>query len=514
MTLIVLLLTGCLAYSQSMDMQYIHEGIGFAAGGEFGRAKAEFERAVHADSLDYYAEIYLEVAEDALEEKISREAAIRIFQAMAYDEFTDFDAKIAKLDSAATLVSGYPKVYVLRGLTFSNNDFFDDAISDFDRALELNSNEVYAYYGRGFVYYLTERLTNAVIDLKKALELRPVFPQARLTLGIVYDFAGRYDAAIMEFDKILELHGSYPDVYYYRGNVYFNMGDTVSAISDYSKAIEQNPEDLDALINRGALYSGRGLYDQALSDFDRALYLDSTNVLAYFNKASVLEKAGDKDAAVEAYGRVLRYASPQNAPEVSAARERLAELKYPGYVRTFYLLAYGGWGKPTGEISKIWNESFLSIPATEIYRNSIQLGLVGGMRRRNFFAEISLEGGFLSLTGKGKEMIKIELNDDRNVEFEFFSVELTVGKYFPVDSRFLPFISFAGGIVIQTLGFEGEEGTEEKAGIGVAFKAGADCYPGKTRQFFLRPGIRYQVDVTNVGVPNVFTLYLGIGLSF
>lgn len=514
MILIVLLFTGCLAYSQSMDPQYIHEGIGFAARGEFERAKVEFERALHADSLDYYAEIYLKIAEDALEQKINREAAIHIFQAMTYDELTHFEERIAELDKAAELAPDYPKIYVIRGLAFSSNDLFDDAISDFDRAVELNSNEVYAYYGRGFVYYLTDRLTNAVIDLKKALELRPAFPQARLILGIVYDFAGRYDAAIMEFDKILELHGSYPDLYYHRGNVYFNMGDTVSAISDYSKAIEQNPEDADALINRGTLYGDQGFYDKAISDLDRAINLDSTNVLAYFNKASVLEKAGDKDAAAETYEYVIRHASPHNSREVSVARQRLSELKYPGYVRMFYLLAYGGWGRPTGEISKIWNEMFLSIPATEIYRNSLQLGFVGGMRRKNFFAEASLEGGFLSLTDKGKEMIKTELNDDRKVEFEFFSLELTIGKYFPVTSRFLPYISVAGGIVIQTLRFEGEEAVEENAGLGIAFKAGVDYYPGKTRRYFLRPGIRYQVDVTEVGVPRVFTFYLGIGLSF
>jgi transcriptional regulator with XRE-family HTH domain len=93
-----------------------------------------------------------------------------------------------------------------------------------------------------------------------------------------------------------------------------------------------------------------------------------------------------------------------------------------------------------------------------------------------------------------------------------WSPEQTAGRLYPFRQYLRIYGAVSGGLLIQTLSFEGEMDADDDFGFGAALKAGLDYTLFKNPSVFVRLGSRYQVLAEGVGVPRTFTVFLGVGI--
>lgn len=148
-------------------------------------------------------------------------------------------------------------------------------------------------------------------------------------------------------------------------DIYIQLGRLTNAISILDRQLRVQPENPRALLNFGAVKGRMGQFAEALPYYDRVLKMDATDEIALFNRASANSKLDRLDAAQRDYETLLKVAkssyrtvamlglgdvhfrkknrrdgiryykdfikaSPEGAPEIGIARERIRLLESGG----------------------------------------------------------------------------------------------------------------------------------------------------------------------------------------
>ena len=79
------------------------------------------------------------------------------------------------------------KLYVQRGVAWSQTGDYDYAIGDFSKAIRLDPGNALAYYKLGIARETKGELSESLLDFKRCAELRPLDPDARTAIERVTD---------------------------------------------------------------------------------------------------------------------------------------------------------------------------------------------------------------------------------------------------------------------------------------------------------------------------------------
>ena len=79
------------------------------------------------------------------------------------------------------------KLYVQRGVAWSQTGDCDYAIGDFSKAIRLDPGNALAYYNLGIAREKKGELQESLLDFKRYAVLRPLDPDARTAIGRVTD---------------------------------------------------------------------------------------------------------------------------------------------------------------------------------------------------------------------------------------------------------------------------------------------------------------------------------------
>jgi tetratricopeptide (TPR) repeat protein len=115
---------------------------------------------------------------------------------------------------------------------------------------------------------------------------------------------------------------------------YQAKGDHTQAIADFTTALKLDPKDAEVYFNRGTSYITLRDTDRAFADFTKALEVSPKYANAYWKKAAIYEMRGDIIGAVEAYTEFIQYASPEHAPWIDFAKQKIRSLKQHEYPKT------------------------------------------------------------------------------------------------------------------------------------------------------------------------------------
>ena len=273
--------------------------------GQFREAKAEIEKVLESDRLNRMLEPLLKVAEDALNQKIARETAARLFKGEALDRLGMSDEAFTEFNNSVAGSPDYHIAYDIRGFAkVARKNDVDGGISDYGKSIQLNPKDIIAYNRRGVAYKINKEYDKAITDYNRALEIDPSYVKALKNRADAYSLKNQYDLAVADYDAALKLFPS-ENGYHGRGLVFYNEGLYERAISDYDKALGLNQKYIEAYISRGLAYMAQDKFDPALSDYNKALELDPYNENAYIARGNAYQNKGLYDQAISDYNRAI-----------------------------------------------------------------------------------------------------------------------------------------------------------------------------------------------------------------
>ncbi len=117
----------------------------------------------------------------------------------------DYGKAIADFSKAIDLAPDDPDAYINRGSAYARQMNFEEAIADYDKAIELREDDPNAYTGRGATYYLSKDYEQAIEDFDKAIELDPDYAGAYYNRGLAYNDNGDAEKARDDFEQAREL---------------------------------------------------------------------------------------------------------------------------------------------------------------------------------------------------------------------------------------------------------------------------------------------------------------------
>ena len=139
------------AYTSDASIEHYFKGIMYATQGKLKKAQKEFKKAIEIYPSHRLARKCLKIIEDALKNKLEKEAVISYF----------------------------------KGINYKWKSMSDKAIMEYKKAITINPNFVEAYneLGEMYVYCKKGMLDEAIAEFKKAITIDPDYAEAHYNLG-------------------------------------------------------------------------------------------------------------------------------------------------------------------------------------------------------------------------------------------------------------------------------------------------------------------------------------------
>jgi tetratricopeptide (TPR) repeat protein len=152
---------------------------------------------------------------------------------------------IADFNKAMQLDPTYAFAYNNRGDVFTLLGQFDRAMADFNRAIQLNPHYASPYYGRGHVYLFQGEFSKALAEYNGAMEIEPGDAENYNNRGTAYRGLGNYEKALEDFNKSIQLEPDYALAYRNLGSTYFFLGQFDKAKASYEPVLGMNSSSQD-----------------------------------------------------------------------------------------------------------------------------------------------------------------------------------------------------------------------------------------------------------------------------
>jgi tetratricopeptide (TPR) repeat protein len=161
-------------YGQDRLRLDYNTGVECGIRGDFATAKISFTESLRADSLYVPAKMNLMVVEEALTEKISKEAAILYFEAIRLGNRDSLDNKIDKLTQALQINPSFGLAYNERGIARAGKMEYENAIIDYDSALVFLPESPEIHFNKALSCYKSDRFQEAKEAFIKFIAYAPV----------------------------------------------------------------------------------------------------------------------------------------------------------------------------------------------------------------------------------------------------------------------------------------------------------------------------------------------------
>jgi tetratricopeptide (TPR) repeat protein len=134
------------------------------------------------------------------------EQALRLNnQAIQQIQSEEYQAAINTLNQAINLNSGEVKLYLNRGVAYSQLNSHQSAIDNYNKAVEVQPDSADAYYYRGDEYLQQGEVKTALSDYNKVIQLNPKYSSAYLDRGFIYAEMGENKKAVEDLKKAAQL---------------------------------------------------------------------------------------------------------------------------------------------------------------------------------------------------------------------------------------------------------------------------------------------------------------------
>jgi tetratricopeptide (TPR) repeat protein len=293
-------------------MDYFLLGEDLHQQGQLEPAIAAFQKALHLRPNDFWA---------------------RYFLAVCYLRSQPARADLAT-DSLTTCLAqgrGVLWIYLLRGVSHTQQGQFQAALEDFQSALLQGPNDDARYaifLNRGVLFRRQGKLAQAVADLKQAIALRPKQYQAYANLAKVYRQQKDFAAALAQLDRALA-SAAPPEqagasgrraralLHRHRAQVQLDRQDPAAALEDYHQVLRLDPGAADH-VACGRVLQRLHRYPEAVQAHEAALRAEPGHAAAHLGKAEALfqlERYPEAAAALDGY---LKHPNPAAGPKVLA----------------------------------------------------------------------------------------------------------------------------------------------------------------------------------------------------
>lgn len=269
--------------------------------GHMDDAEKKLKAIFQADTINTSVELLLRASRDAIDGRISVEAAATLFRGLLFDYLMMRKDAFAEYDKAVAAAPGYGTAFDMRGAGHMRAGNDEAALRDFARALELNPDDYIAIRWHGIINRRAGKIEEALPYLEKAISLNPGCARSYSNRANIFFSKRYYAAASADFDTAIRLAPLYEDAIFARGEMRSSLKDFSGAIEDYSRVLEINRNDVNALNRRGNAWFELAQYDKAAADFDAALEIDPSDYNAYFNKGLSFARNGEHDKAIESF---------------------------------------------------------------------------------------------------------------------------------------------------------------------------------------------------------------------
>ncbi len=239
----------------------------------------------------------------------------------AYRAKGDFDRAIADLDAALHLDPRSAAALIERASVFHAKGDLDRAIGDYDRAIAAWPQSAAAFYGRGEVYRAKDDLDRAVANYDRALQLDANLAAAYVSRAEVYRRKGDLDRALADYDAAIERDPDLVSARNSRGLAFSAKGDFDQAVVDFSKALELDPQFAEALLGRANAYRGKQDLERAKQDLEAASRFGPQLVAAQEALDEVNRLVAERTAPPKA---AVPKAKAPTAPAPKASSDRSA----------------------------------------------------------------------------------------------------------------------------------------------------------------------------------------------
>jgi tetratricopeptide (TPR) repeat protein len=320
--------------TRNPDMAVAHYQLGLALArlGEFDRAGAEWQQAVHlqpnmADADRSLAQLAMQKRDMPGLEQYANELirlqpalpdgyALRSISFMARKRFSAAEADARKaIEVGPQAPAGYLEMGNLTTLQLK----FADGIKWYEQALSRDPNSLDALRGIANIYIAQKHPEKAIARINTQLTASPNNSAFYDLLGTTFLDEKDYSSAESALHKAVQLNGSNVDAYAKLAQSQVARGALDDAMTTYSQAVTANPNDALLHILTGVLYEKRHDLDKAKSEYQTALQLKPDNPQASNNLAYVLlETNGNVDTALQ-----LAQNARRNLPESSNVADTL-----------------------------------------------------------------------------------------------------------------------------------------------------------------------------------------------
>lgn len=172
-----------------------------------------------------------------------------------------------------------------------------------------------------------------------------------------------------------------------------------------------------------------------------------------------------------------------------------------------------GWVVPFGQVGSMTDlvQFSSAVAAKDLYKSCLAVHLVAGTRVGRWVLEGSMDARIPRLTDAGQAIVNQTHPQGGEVDVEYASFELFVGRTVPGKRLAL----FGGaGFGLALMQFSGGGGIEphNDGGVGGSAKVGVDWFPSKAGRLAFRLAGRYQlfsagVDLPHDGIVHALTMF-------
>lgn len=160
-------------FSQDEVRFLYNSGLEAGNQGNFQSARGAFKKALELDSLYVPAKFNLQVAEDAISNRLPEVAARLYFRAIQLGQADSLDKKIIQLNKAIELSPTFGLAFNERGISYANKAEYDLAIADYHKAIQLLPDWSEIYINLALSCDKSEHWDEARLAYRKFLELAP-----------------------------------------------------------------------------------------------------------------------------------------------------------------------------------------------------------------------------------------------------------------------------------------------------------------------------------------------------
>lgn len=174
---------------------------------------------------------------------------------------------------AQKLFPGNPKTYVFLGKYEDQQKHREAAIDYYTKAFALGNQDPRVYVNRGLSYTELHKFSEAEHDMNQAIKLAPDQAWGYYGMGIVYRDKGQPEKALDYFIKADRFPHKQFEIPYNIAIAFFRKNEFAKTLTYVNRAIKMNPSNADAYYMRGAAYTLLKQCPAANLDFKKACEL-------------------------------------------------------------------------------------------------------------------------------------------------------------------------------------------------------------------------------------------------